>query len=289
MLALAGMPALAGCSSGPAPGSAAAGPTPAPTSATSSSPSPSPTPSPTPSEAAPPTAGTAAEVLARSTVPVLCFHQIREFRADDSEYARRIITPPAVLTAQLQALRDGGYTPVTGTALVDHLELGTALPDRPVLITFDDGSVTHVTAALPVLQELGFPATFFPMTVVLDKPDWLSSGQVRELDAAGMTIGAHTWDHQRVDELTDGQWEEQLDDPAATLAGILGHPVDLIAYPHGAWNREALPHVADAGYRAAFQLSEDQDPDQPLLSIRRIMPPPTWDGATLLDHLESDF
>jgi hypothetical protein len=65
--------------------------------------------------------------------------------------------------------------------------------------------------------------------------------------------------------------------------------VDLLAYPFGVWSPEALSHVAAAGYRAAFQLSDPQDTVQPLLTIRRIMPLPTWDAPTLLGHLESDF
>ncbi|CCG03677.1 polysaccharide deacetylase family protein [Blastococcus saxobsidens] len=255
----------------------------------SPAPSPSPSPSTPPATSAPPTPATAEEVLARSTVPVLCFHQLREFRAGDSAYARTIITPPSVFRAQLQALRDGGRTPISTGQLLDHLQFGTPLPDRPVLLTFDDGSVTHHSVALPVLTELAFPAAFFPMTVVLGKPDWLSADQLRDLDRAGMTIGAHSWDHQRVDRLTGDQWAVQLDRPRAELAAILGHPVDLLAYPHGVWSPEALPRVEAAGYRAAFQLSDPQDPAYPLLTIRRIMPPPTWDGPTLLAQLDAAF
>ncbi len=222
-------------------------------------------------------------------MPVLCYHQLRDFRADDGDYARTIITPPPVFTAQLQALRDGGYTPITADALMDHLQFGSGLPDRPVLLTFDDGSVTHHSVALPTLTEFGFPGTFFPMTVVLNKPNWLSDAQLQELDQAGMTIGTHSWDHQRMDRLTADQWGTQVDEPKAQLAAILGHPVDLMAYPYGAWSQEALSRVGAAGYRAAFQLSDVQDPAQPLLAIRRIMPPPTWDAEALLSHLESDF
>ncbi|OMQ15791.1 hypothetical protein A7K94_0207015 [Modestobacter sp. VKM Ac-2676] len=278
--------ALAGCSSGPA--RRAAGPT---TSPARSTPASEPSAEPTPDRGAthPPPGDGGREILARSTVPVLCYHQLREHRAEDSAYARTMITPPAVLTAQLQALRDGGHTPVTGPALVDHLQFGTGLPERPVLLTFDDGSATHATVGLPALSRFGYPATFFPMTVVLDKPDWLSSDQLRELDAAGMTIGAHSWDHQRMDRISGDQWAEQVDQPRHTLADVLGHPVDLLAYPHGVWNQDTLTHAASAGYRAAFQLSDPTDPAQPLLTIRRIMPPPTWDGGTLLAHLESDF
>ncbi len=228
-------------------------------------------------------------MLARSIVPVLCFHQLREHTADDSAYARSITTPPDALRVQFTALRDGGYTPVAAPALVDHLQFGTPLPDRAVLLTFDDGSATHATVGLPMLREFGFPAVFFPMTVVLDKPNWLSGDQLRELDAAGMTIGAHSWDHQRMDRLAGDQWAEQVDQPRQTLADVLGHPIDLLAYPHGVWDQETLPHVASAGYRAAFQLADPTDPAQPLLTVRRIMPPPTWDGATLLAHLDADF
>ncbi|WP_216870814.1 polysaccharide deacetylase family protein [Modestobacter excelsi] len=281
-LALGGALVLTGCGAGASRPTATSAPV--PTTAAST-----PTVTPTPTPVAPPMAGTPAEIAARSTVPVLCYHQLREFEPDDSAYTRTITTPPAVLTAQLRALRDGGRTPVRAEELVDHLEFGTPLPDRPVLLSFDDGSATHVTVALPALQAMGFPAVFFPMTVVLDKPNWLSSDDLRRLDAAGMTIGAHTWDHQRLDRLPDDQWPTQLDEPAATLAGILGHPVDLMAYPYGAWAPETLPHVASAGYRAAFQLADPVDPARPLLTIRRVMPPPTWDGPTLLAHLDSDF
>jgi peptidoglycan/xylan/chitin deacetylase (PgdA/CDA1 family) len=243
----------------------------------------------TPSPSASPSAGTPQEILARSTVPVLCFHQLRDFRPGDSDYARTMITPPSVFTAQLQALRDGGYTPITAAALVDHLQFGVDLPPQPVLLSFDDGSATHHSVALPALIGFGFPAIFFPMTVVLNKPDWLSDDQLREMDRAGMSIGAHTWDHQRMDRLAADQWTTEVNQPKAKLAEILGHPVDLLAYPYGVWSPEALARVSEAGYRAAFQLSDAQDPAQPLLTIRRIMPTPTWDGPTLLSHLQSDF
>lgn len=281
-LAAVGAVALAACSE------SATDPSTSRSTAPTTSPRPS-APSPTPTTTSAPIPATAQEVLARSTVPVLCFHQLREFRPDDSDYARTIITPPAVFRAQLQALRDGGRTPITAAALLDHLQFDAPLPDRPVLLTFDDGSATHHSVALPVLTEFGFPGTFFPMTVVLGKPNWLSADQLRDLDRAGMTIGAHSYDHQRVDRLSGDQWALQLERPRAELAETLGHPVDTMAYPHGVWSAEALTRVEAAGYRAGFQLAESQDPTYPMLTIRRIMPPPTWDAPTLLARLDSDF
>ena len=238
--------------------------------------------------ASPTPPGTPGEVLQRSTVPALCYHQIREHTAADSAGARSLICPPAVLERHLRGLVTAGMQPITSTALVDHLELGATLPARPVMISFDDASAGHFTQALPILQRLGMPATFFVMTVVLDKPNWLRRDQVRLLDRAGMTIGVHTWDHHRVTTYTDLDWATQLDRPKAELEDIVGHRLDLFAYPYGAWNPAALPYVQQAGYRAAFQLTDQPpDPRRPLFTIRRVLTSSSWDTATLLTRLRS--
>ena len=230
--------------------------------------------------------GTPQEILQRSTVPVLCYHQIREQTAADSAGRAPADLPAGVLEGHLRALTEAGMHPVTSSQLVDHLELGTPLPDKPVMISFDDASGGQYTNALPILQRLGMPATFFVMTVVLDRPNWLSRDDVRALDAAGMTIASHTWDHHPVTKYGDKDWATQLDKPRAQLEQIVGHDVDLFAYPYGLWNTAALPHVQAAGYRAAFQLTgQPPDPQRPLLTIRRVLVPSSWDNHTLLTRL----
>jgi peptidoglycan/xylan/chitin deacetylase (PgdA/CDA1 family) len=245
------------------------------------------TPGPAPSPHPPaPLPGTPAEITARSTVPVLCYHQVRDHTAADGPAARPLICPPDVLERQLEGLLEAGMHPVTGEALVDHLQVGTPLAANPVLISFDDASGGQFTNALPILRRLGVPATFFVMTVVLDRPRWLSRDDVRELDAAGMTIASHTWDHHPVTKYGEKDWATQLEKPRALLEDVVGHAVELFAYPYGLWSRAALPHVQGAGYRAAFQLT-DQPPDaeRPLLTIRRTLALPTWDVPTLLARI----
>jgi peptidoglycan/xylan/chitin deacetylase (PgdA/CDA1 family) len=225
-------------------------------------------------------------ILARSHVPVLCFHQIRPWRAGDSPAARAIITPPQRFADQIAALARAGYTTITPDQLLGYLQFGVRLPDRPVLLTFDDASQGQYTAALPVLTKYRFTATFFVMTVVLDKPHWLSRNQVRELHRRGMTIGAHTWDHHPVTGYAGADWRTQLIEPARELSHLTGAPVRFFAYPYGVWNSAALPHVASAGYQAAFQLSEPQDPARPLLTIRRILAVSHLDGPALIRQLK---
>jgi len=225
-------------------------------------------------------------MLARATVPMLCYHRIREITADDGPVSRSLTCPPELLERHLRALTGAGLQPVPLPQVVDHVQFGTPLPDRPVVLSFDDSSVGHATNALPILQRLSMPATFFVMTVVLDKPDWLSRDQVRQLDGAGMTIGAHTWDHHPVTGYADADWAKQLQAPKAELEGIVGHAVDLFAYPYGAWGAPALPHVQAAGFRAACQLSDQPvDPQQPLFTLRRLLMSSDWDEAELLSRL----
>lgn len=218
---------------------------------------------------------------------MLCYHQIREFTADDGPVSRSLTCPPELLERHLRALTAAGLQPVTSTRYVDHVQLGKPLPPRPVVVSFDDASAGQFTNALPILQRLSVPATFFVMTVVLDKPNWLSRDQVRQIDrTTGMTVGVHTWDHHPVTTYSGDDWAVQLQRPKAELEQLVGHELDLFAYPYGSWNAAALPHVQQAGYRAAFQLRDQPvDPQQPLLTLRRLLMDSRWNEQELLARL----
>jgi peptidoglycan/xylan/chitin deacetylase (PgdA/CDA1 family) len=229
-----------------------------------------------------------AAMAARADVPILCWHQIRAATARDSAADRAYIVSPKTLAAQLAALDRAGYHAVTGQALIAHVALGKRLPPKPVLLTFDDASAGQYTRALPLLRRHHFVATFFVMTVVLDKPGWLTSGQVRRLDRAGMTIAPHTYDHHAVPQYRGGDWQTQLVAPARKLAKLVGHPVRLFAYPFGLWSTQAFSHLDNAGYVAAFQLAGRLDRQHPLWTLRRSIVPEI-SGRELLAQMRRDF
>src|SRR4051794_8789288 len=179
----------------------------------------------------------AASMAARAHVPVLCWHQIRAATGADGAQDRTYIVSPKTLAGQLEALDRAGYHTVSAQALVAHVAIGKPLPPKPVLLTFDDGSEGQYARALPLLRRHHFVATFFVMTVVLDKPGWFTSAQVRRLDRGGMTVAAHTYDHHSVPDYAGDDWRTQLVEPAAKLAKLVGHPVRLFAYPFGLWDR----------------------------------------------------
>jgi peptidoglycan/xylan/chitin deacetylase (PgdA/CDA1 family) len=249
----------------------------------SSKPAPRPTPRATP---APKT--DAASIARRAKIPVLCYHQVRKRTAADSAQDRAYIVSPSAFAAQMKTLDTAGYTTITGDALADHLARGAKLPRKPILLTFDDGSEGHYTRVLPVLREHHFVATFFVMTVVLGKPGWLTRGQVRALDKAGMTIAGHTYDHKEVPGYAGEDWNTQLVKPGRELRRLVGHRIRLFAYPNGAYSADAIQHLWSAGYRVAFQLAEKLDRRHPLWSIRRIIVPQV-SGKDLLREIRQDF
>ena len=249
---------------------------------------PRPAPSPATASSTPAPRTDVAAVAARARIPVLCYHQIRNPTSADGAAARPYIVRPSAFAAQMGALARAGYTTITGDQLVDHLARGAPLPAKPVLLTFDDGSAGQYTNAFPVLRRRHFRATFFIMTVVLGQPGWLTRRQVRALDQAGMTIGAHTWDHKPVPQYTGPDWHTEVSEPTRELQRLVGHRIRLFAYPYGLHDNRAIPYLWRAGLRAAFQLAERVDRRHPLWTIRRIVVPDI-PGKQLLREMRKDF
>jgi peptidoglycan/xylan/chitin deacetylase (PgdA/CDA1 family) len=221
---------------------------------------------------------------------VLCYHRIRDVTDKDGPVSRSFTTPPATFADQISALKKAGYRTITPDQLRAHLLTGATLPAKSVLLTFDDGSKGQWTAAGPVLKKAGYVATYFVMTVVLGKPDWLTDADLRAMRAAGMTIGSHTWDHHDVRDYTAADWTVQLDGSLARLAKASGGPVTTFAYPYGAWNDAALAPIAARHVGLAFQLPDKPvSPQAPLLTQRRMLVDGRWSGAALLAHLRTAF
>ncbi len=229
------------------------------------------------------------DVLAKKEVPILCYHQIRDYRETDSKTARAYIVPMANFRDQLKMLADSGYHTILPDQLYVYLTTGAALPSKPVMLTFDDSRVEHYTVAAEEMKKYGFKGVFFIMTVALDRPNYMTKAQVKALADAGHEVGSHTWDHHNVKKYIDQDWVTQIEKPSKQLENITGKPVKYFAYPFGLWNRQAIPHLKQRNMLAAFQLSEKRDGDDPLHTIRRIIVPGSWSNTTLRTWMRNSF
>ena len=255
--------------------------------------SPNPTPTVTPAtEAAtierPPV--DAAAILAKQEVPILCYHQIRDYKPNDGKVARDYIVPPSNFAQQMKSLADSGYHAILPNQLFDYYTKGKTLPSKPVMITFDDTRLDQYTAALPELNKYGFKGVFFIMTVSLGRPGYMSKEQVKQLSDLGHTVGSHTWDHKNVKKYTDEDWKTQIVKPSEQLQNITGKPIEYFAYPFGLWNKEAIAGLRKySNFKAVFQLYAKRDDKDPLYSIRRIIVPGQWSGPGLQKVMKNDF
>ncbi|HEX5668648.1 MAG TPA: polysaccharide deacetylase family protein [Chitinophagaceae bacterium] len=228
-------------------------------------------------------------IMARRQVPILCYHQIREFRTKDSERAKDYIVPPGKFEAQMKLLADSGFTTILPAQLMEYLKYGVPIPERSVMIHFDDADLSQYEVAKPVLDKYGFKACYFIMTVVLNKPGYMKREHVKQLSDEGHVIGSHTWDHMNVKKMEEKDWAIQVEKPSRQLSEITGKPVEYFAYPFGLWNEEVANELDHHGFKAAFQLSEKRDSSQPLYTIRRVIIPGQWDAGRMYKFMKGSF
>lgn len=234
----------------------------------------------------------AAAIYAREQVPVLCYHQIRPWRASDSKMAKDYIIPTDVFRAQLKMLADSGYHSITPDQLYAYLTTGAALPPKPVLFTFDDGVLDHYTEAAKELEKHGFRGAFFIMTVAIGRrgyQPYMDKQQIKELSDRGHVIGGHSWDHHNVKKYQGDDWVTQIEKPHKKLEEITGKPIRYFAYPFGLWNPQAAPELQKRGVLMAFQLAEKRNPEVPLYSVRRIIASGYWSPKTLYNNMVQSF
>lgn len=235
-------------------------------------------------------------------VLVLMYHRVGEVR-DAAEL--RYCIPPQRFAAQMKLLADKGYRAVPLDALVDWLSGGPALPPGAFVLTFDDGFRGVLDHAVPVLERLDWPFTVFLVSDLLGGVDeWtgkgnpdaatyplLTANEVLAMHRRGGTFHSHTCTHASLPALDDAALEHQLRGSRESLASLLGHGVDYLAYPYGHVDERVEAAVRVAGYRAALSVQPgfnrgDVNP----LRIRRLDVAGTDSPAVLLRkmHLGSN-
>ncbi len=231
----------------------------------------------------------AAAILAKQEVPILCYHQLRDWKPTDSKVARDYIVPPAAFAAQLKALADSGYQTILPDQLYNYLAFGASLPKKPVMLTFDDTDLDQYTIAAPEMKKYGFKGVYFVMTVSIGRPRYMSKEQIKELSDQGHVIASHTWDHHNVKKYAGSDWETQIEKPTKQLEAITGKKIEYFAYPFGLWNPQAIPELKKRGMKAAFQLYAPRDQQDPLFTIRRIIITGTMSGQATIARMKTAF
>ncbi|MBE9181996.1 polysaccharide deacetylase family protein [Oculatella sp. LEGE 06141] len=208
-----------------------------------------------------------------ANVPVMMYHDIlpeKEVFFD---------VTPAEFEAHLRLIQENGLTPISLDQLVSHLSTGIPLPEKPILLSFDDGYEGHYQYVYPLLKEYNYPGVFAIYTAKVGKQlgrSSLSWEQLREMAADPLvTIASHSVNHPRdLSELSNTALRREIVESKRILETELGISIRHFVYPEGKYDDRVKQWVQRAGYRSALTMDDAEDQfaneSQDLLSIERI-------------------
>ncbi len=185
------------------------------------------------------------------TVMVLNYHKVVDEHMSLS-------VPLADFEQHMKWLKEYGYTSITPEELYEFIVNGSELPEKPVLITFDDGYKDNYTNAYPIMKKYGFKGTIFVVTGFLGVYDnYMTWEQAKELADNGFSIESHTYSHKSMTEASDEEISKELTKSRDTIKNKLGIDADFMAYPTGTYNLHIAELVQKAGYKGAFTIKYD--------------------------------
>ena len=211
-------------------------------------------------------------------VPVLMWHNLAEDSSGDMTIS------VDTFRAQIEALHEAGFKTVSLQQLYDYVHFGTELPEKPIVLTFDDGYFSNYEYAFPILQEYDMQATIFAIGVSVGKDTYkdtdhamtphFGADEAREMVDSGLiSVQSHTFDMHQWPPFEDGNaqvretllpfdGEADADYEAAVeadfaesrelLESITGQPVNALAFPEGAYVTLTQDALRSAGAELTF-------------------------------------
>ncbi|UCZ52842.1 polysaccharide deacetylase family protein [Bacillus shivajii] len=238
----------------------------------------------------------------------LMYHDIAPKKNISTEYTQ---VSPERFTEQIEALIDAGFETISDEDIVKYREDSSyKLPQKPLLITFDDGYRSNYEYAYPILKELGYRATIYPNVERNDSENerYLTWDQMREMTSSGViNIQTHSYDHHHFIEGYDGieraiyinrKHNESIDDyltriqfdlilAKERIEEELGPTVHSLAFPYGYYNEKLIEVAKNVGYDTFFTIHYNVNTREGLNDqlVHRINVPEYFTGKTLIEKL----
>ncbi len=152
-------------------------------------------------------------------IPVLMYHKVGDDKDNDA------VIREDLFREQMKFLKDNGYNPLTMDQLYDYVVNGAAVPEKPVVLTFDDGYADTYSIVYPIMKEYGFPATVFINPG--DIGTRLTWDQVAEMHKNGITIANHGFQHIEMGQLSEAKQIENITKAQEALAKEVGIKIIL--------------------------------------------------------------
>ena len=214
------------------------------------------------------------------SLAVLLYHHVGPVR---EQSCRGLTVTPEAFSRQIGTMAAMGYSAILPDSWIAYVRGEGDIPERCVMITFDDAYADLDEHALPVLERKGFPATVFVPTSLVGKTincspadtnamlPIMSEAQIQRWVAKGMTVGAHSRTHCDLTTVSASAAEDEITGSKADVSRMTGRAVTAFAYPYGKLNAEIEARVRST-YDIAFTVNEGlNDSSTPLSAMNRTM------------------
>lgn len=199
--------------------------------------------------------------------PILLYHHVK----DEVSTSRYQVSIPE-FKAQMTAIKEMGFTPITISKFLEAFYDGGELPEKPIVITFDDGHESVYQHAFPIMNDLGFPGVFYIVANrINDIPDFVNVAELKEMIAAGWEIGSHSFSHADLTK-NHGIIDKEIGQSKSDLEAALSTSILTFAYPFGRIDPLSAQKVNDYNYRAGMGLGTSKQH--------------TWSTWLYLDRIE---
>lgn len=221
-------------------------------------------------------------------VPILMYHYVEYVKDKGDTIRQSLDITPYTFEQEIVTLKDNGYTFLTNGELGQILDGTKRLPQKPILLTFDDGYRDFYTDAYPILKKYNVKATAYIITGFTGYPNNMTESQIKEIAADGLVeLGAHTVNHLSLKGLPLKTLSYEIFESKKQLEVMTGKPVSSFAYPYGAFDLASIEAVAQAGFSSAVTTVPGIDQPQVHRYFLYRLRPGGRTGDSLLSWLDS--
>ena len=176
---------------------------------------------------------------------ILEYHKINDRTKDDYTVST------ADFAAQMDALKEDGYTTISVLDFLRAKKGKQELPEKPVIVTFDDGYSDNYTEALPILEKRGMKATLFMVTNDIGLPGYLTWDQLHDMEKRGIELGSHTANHLPLTEMTLDEARDEAKKSKLQMEWKGFKTIFVLSYPNGKYDKFMPKILKEEEYLAA--------------------------------------
>jgi len=177
-------------------------------------------------------------------VAILEYHDLSSDRLHSRDFHSPYVLPANIFRGHMEWLQENGYNALT----IDRL-FEPSVPEKSVVLTFDDGHISNYEFAYPVLRKLKLAATFFIVPGYIGKTDRMSVAQMIEMKESGMRFESHSLTHPYLVDLTKQEMLREMTESKSRIEALVNNKVSHFSVPYGFYDGNVIECATEAGYR----------------------------------------